>query len=81
MLDLCFKFKCFLYITKLFYIRYDASKTCPKPWSQVDRAAKLLRVKVCHLTQFALFWTFIAEYGIVEFERSYNGNNKIYCCI
>ncbi|XP_028399178.1 uncharacterized protein LOC114522645 isoform X2 [Dendronephthya gigantea] len=46
---------------------FDAAKTCPEPWTFVDHAAKLLKVHVCHLTQFALFWTFTAENGIIEF--------------
>lgn len=54
-------------------MRYDAAKTCPEPWADVDKKAKVLRVKVCHLTQFALFWTFEAENGIFEFDKPTNG--------
>ena len=53
--------------------RYDAAKTCPEPWVHVDKPAKVLKVKLCHLTQFALFWTFEAENGVVEFSKQLNG--------
>ena len=56
-----------------FIFRFDAAKTCPEPWTHVDKKAKVLKVKICHLTQFALFWTFEAEYGILEFEKETNG--------
>ena len=39
----------------------------------MDHAAKMLKVHVCHLTQFALFWTFEAENGIIEFNKYTNG--------
>ncbi len=53
--------------------RFDAAKTCPQPWTYVDKKAKVLKVNVCHLTQFALFWTFDAEYGIFNFDEENNG--------
>ena len=56
-----------------FIYRFDAVKTCPEPWTHVDKKAKVLKVKICHLTQFALFWTFEAEYGIFEFDKETNG--------
>lgn len=56
-----------------FINRFDAAKTCPEPWTHVDKKAKVLKVKICHLTQFALFWTFEAEYGILEFDKGTNG--------
>jgi hypothetical protein len=56
-----------------FINRFDAAKTCPVPWSYVDKKAKVLKLKVCHLTQFALFWTFEAENGILEFDKGTNG--------
>ena len=55
------------------FCRFDAAKTCPEPWSFVDREAKVLKVQVCHLTQFALFWSFQAENGIIEFLKENNG--------
>ena len=57
----------------LLHCRFDAAQTCPEPWSFVDRQAKLLKVQVCHLTQFALFWTFQAENGLIEFKKGNNG--------
>ena len=51
---------------------FDAAKTCPEPSTYVDKEAKVLKVKVCHLTQFALFWTFEAENGIFEFHGGTN---------
>ena len=56
-----------------FINRFDAAKTCPEPWTKVDKKAKVLKVNVCHLTQFALFWTFEAENGIFEFDGQTNG--------
>ena len=62
----------------IFYTyRFDAAKTCPEPSTYVDKKEKVLKVKVCHLTQFALFWTLEAENGIFEFEK---GRNGIYKC-
>ena len=58
----------------IFWIyRFDAAKTCPEPSTFVNKKEKVLKVKVCHLTQFALFWTFEAEYGIFEFDKQTNG--------
>ncbi|CAB4011511.1 Hypothetical predicted protein [Paramuricea clavata] len=51
---------------------FQAAKTCPEPWTYVDKKAKVFKVKVCHLTQFALFWTFKAENGIFEFDKGVN---------
>ena len=50
--------------------RFDASLTCPKPWSHVNKTIKLLTVDVCHLTQFAFFWSFTAQHGMVLFDKN-----------
>ena len=50
--------------------RFDASLTCPEPWSHVNKSIKLLTVKVCHLTQFAFFWSFYAQHGLVLFDKN-----------
>ena len=50
--------------------RFDASLTCPEPWSHVNRSIKLLTVKVCHLTQFAFLWSFYAQNGLVLFDKN-----------
>ncbi|KAJ7389337.1 hypothetical protein OS493_032194 [Desmophyllum pertusum] len=53
---------------------FDASLTCPEPWSHVNRTIKLLTVKVCHLTQFSFLWSFYAQNGLVLFDK----NNSLY---
>lgn len=62
-----------LYIYFIFCRRRDAAKTCQEPWTYVDEKAKILKVKVCHLTQFSLFWTFEDEKGIFGFVKATNG--------
>ena len=57
----------------MFCHRHDAAKTCQDPWTNVDKKAKILEVKVCHLTQFSLFWTFEDEKGIFGFDKGTNG--------
>ncbi|EDO42273.1 predicted protein [Nematostella vectensis] len=52
----------------------DASLTCPEPWYHVNRTIKMLTVNVCHLTQFAFFWTFKAQRGLMLFEK----NSSVY---
>ena len=49
--------------------RFDAALTCPEPWSHVNRSVKLLEVNVCHLTQFAFFWSFHARHGLILFDK------------
>lgn len=53
--------------------RFDASKTCVEPSVKVVKQKKVIEVKICHLTQFALFWTFDAENGMFEFKQISNG--------
>lgn len=50
--------------------RFDAALTCPEPWSHVNHSIKLLEVNVCHLTQFAFFWTFTLKHGFILFEKN-----------
>ncbi|KAJ7366000.1 hypothetical protein OS493_002742 [Desmophyllum pertusum] len=56
-------------------IWFDAALTCPEPWSHVNRSIKLLEVHVCHLTQFAFFFSFFAQNGLIQF----NKDHSIYC--
>ena len=56
------------------FTRMDAAHTCPEPWSHVNKSAKILSVKVCHLTQFAFFWSFSAQYGMIQWNVTNLGN-------
>jgi len=51
---------------------FDAALTCPEPWSYVNRSVKLLEVNVCHLTQFAFFWSFYAKHGLILFDKTHS---------
>ncbi|XP_022799532.1 uncharacterized protein LOC111337483 [Stylophora pistillata] len=51
---------------------FDAKLTCPEPWSIVNRSVKLLEVNVCHLTQFAFFFSFQAEHGLLLFWKNHS---------
>lgn len=52
--------------------RYDAALTCPEPWTYVNHSMKLLEVNVCHLTQFAFFFSFYAQNGLVLLDKNYS---------
>ena len=42
----------------------------------MNRSIKLLEVNVCHLTQFAFFWSFVAKHGLVLFDKNHSSK---YC--
>ena len=77
-LPLCLK----IIISKCFFssllLRFDASLTCPEPWSHVNKTIKLLTVKVCHLTQFSFLWSFYAQNGLVLFDKN-NSRKSVTC--
>ena len=54
----------------LFLLRFDASLTCPEPWSHANKSIKLLKVNVCHLTQFSFLWSFYAQNGLVLLDKN-----------
>ncbi|XP_068689656.1 uncharacterized protein [Montipora foliosa] len=54
----------------------DAALTCHEPWSHVNRSIKLLTVNVCHLTQFAFFWSFEAQHGLLILDKNSSIYNK-----
>ncbi|KAL9987460.1 hypothetical protein ACROYT_G001773 [Oculina patagonica] len=59
---------------------FDAALTCPEPWSHVNHSMKLLEVNVCHLTQFAFFFSFSAQNGLILFDKNhsiYDSNGDI----
>ncbi|KAL9987468.1 hypothetical protein ACROYT_G001781 [Oculina patagonica] len=59
---------------------FDAALTCPEPWSHVNRSIKLLELNVCHLTQFAFFFSFSAQNGLILFDKNrsiYDSNGDI----
>ncbi|KAL9987450.1 hypothetical protein ACROYT_G001763 [Oculina patagonica] len=51
---------------------FDAALTCPEPWSHVNHSMKLLEVNVCHLTQFAFFFSFFAQNGLILFDKNHS---------
>ncbi|XP_031557393.1 uncharacterized protein LOC116294015 [Actinia tenebrosa] len=58
----------------------DASLSCPEPWQYINRTIKLLTVHICHLTQFAFFWSFKAKNGLIMFEKNtsvYDANGDV----
>ena len=54
-----------------FSSRLDAALTCPEPWSHVNRSIKLLEMHVCHLTQFAFFFSFYVQNGLILFDKNH----------
>ena len=38
----------------------------------MNRSVKLLEVNVCHLTQFAFFWSFYAKHGLILFDKTHS---------
>ena len=59
------------------FSRFDAALTCPEPWSHVNRSMKLLEVNVCHLTQFAFFFSFYGQNGLILFDKNNSGKPNL----